>query len=116
VTGDEANPRFQKSAVGFAQSHFAGGRDNEGVALPILPHELFGADCCGCLVEIVAETTEFVCNECGAVLPPDAVHLAVMTLEFTDASCPHCGRVNHITGFSEVHAFVCVYCGQGASL
>jgi hypothetical protein len=32
------------------------------MALPIIPHEEFGAGCCGCLVEIVGETTEYQCN------------------------------------------------------
>jgi predicted RNA-binding Zn-ribbon protein involved in translation (DUF1610 family) len=88
------------------------------VALPIIPHADFGAaDCCGCLVEIVEESgTKFVCNECGAVIPPEDVQRVVMTMESVEATCPHCGRVNQISGFSEVLAFTCRYCGRGVGL
>lgn len=86
------------------------------MALPIIPHSDFGADCCGCLVEIVGEKAEFVCNECGAIVPPEDVHRAVIEMESTDATCPHCGRVNEISGFSEVSAFICRYCGEGVTL
>jgi len=86
------------------------------MALPIIPHELFGTDCCGCLVEIVADVREFRCNECGAVVPVDDVQRAVMQMESCDATCPHCGKVNEISGFSEVSAFVCRYCERGVSV
>lgn len=71
-----------------------------------------GVDCCGCLVEIVGEESQFVCNECGLTLPTADVQRAVMEMESTEATCPHCGRVNRIDGFSEVDVFVCRYCGE----
>jgi predicted RNA-binding Zn-ribbon protein involved in translation (DUF1610 family) len=86
------------------------------MALPIIPHSDFGVDCCGCLIEVVGEQSEFLCNECGGVIPPADVHRAVMEMESTEATCPHCGWVNHIDGFSEVHAFTCRYCGEGVGL
>lgn len=86
------------------------------MALPIIPHELFGADCCGCLIEIVAAVRKFRCNECDAVVPIEDVQRAVMQMESCDATCRHCGRVNEINGFSEVFAFVCSYCRAGVSI
>jgi DNA-directed RNA polymerase subunit RPC12/RpoP len=87
---------------------------NHGI--PHHPPESFGADCCGCLVEIIGATTEYRCNECDAIIPPDEVHRVVLEIVSTDATCPHCGRVNEIAGFSEVHAFICKHCGHGAGL
>jgi hypothetical protein len=69
------------------------------MALPIIPHEEFGADSCGCLVEIVGETTEYRCNECNAIIPPEEVQRVVMEMPSVDATCPHCGKVNQIDGF-----------------
>lgn len=85
------------------------------MALPIIPHEEFGAECCGCLVEIVGETTEYRCNECGAVIQPDEVQRVVMEMPSVEETCPHCGKVNRIEGFSQVFAFVCRHCGQGVA-
>jgi DNA-directed RNA polymerase subunit RPC12/RpoP len=86
------------------------------MALPIIPHELFGVDCCGCLVEFAGATTEFVCNECGAKIPTFEVHRVVMQMESTEATCPHCGSLNQIDGLSEIYAFVCRHCGRGVGL
>jgi len=33
------------------------------MALSIIPHELFEADCCGCLMKIIGNRTEYRCNE-----------------------------------------------------
>jgi phage FluMu protein Com len=86
------------------------------VALPIIPHEFFGVDCCGCLVEIVGVDTQFRCNECDAVIVPEDVQRAVMEIGSTEATCPHCGEVNQISGFASVNAFVCVRCRCGVGL
>jgi predicted RNA-binding Zn-ribbon protein involved in translation (DUF1610 family) len=86
------------------------------MALPIIPHEEFGADCCGCLVEIVGETTEYHCNECGAVISPADVQRVVMEMPSVEATCPHCGNLNQIDWFSQVFAFVCRHCGQGVAV
>jgi RNase P subunit RPR2 len=58
----------------------------------------------------------FVCNKCRAIVSKEEVARIVMQMESCEATCPHCGRVNHIEGFSEVFAFVCRYCGQGVSV
>jgi len=47
--------------------------------LPLLPHELFGTDCCGCINEIIEkEASRFVCNECGAFVFKEDVVRAVL--------------------------------------
>jgi phage FluMu protein Com len=84
--------------------------------LPILPHEDFGADCCGCLVEIIGETTEYRCNECDAVIAPEEVQRIAMEMPSIQKTCPHCGKVNEIAGFSEVFAFRCRFCSEGVGL
>ena len=66
------------------------------MALPIIAHEEFGADCCGCLVEIIGETTEFRCNECGSVIAPEDVQRIVMQMSSVEQACPGCGKVNLI--------------------
>ena len=86
------------------------------MALPLIPHEFFGVNCCGCLVEMIGEETQFVCNECEAVIPVEDVHRAAMEIESTEATCPHCGQVNQISGFATVDAFICVRCGCGVGL
>jgi Zn finger protein HypA/HybF involved in hydrogenase expression len=83
------------------------------MALPIIPHEFFGVDCCGCLVEIVDVDRQFRCNECDALIPVEDVQRAVMEIESTEAICPHCGEVNHISGFASVDAFICAHCSRG---
>jgi phage FluMu protein Com len=84
--------------------------------LPIIPHELFGADCCGCLYIIMGEEPEYRCNECNAVIPREDVQRIVLQMASCEATCPHCGRVNEISGFSEVSAFVCRFCGTGVDV
>jgi Zn finger protein HypA/HybF involved in hydrogenase expression len=83
------------------------------MAFPIIPHEFFGVDCCGCLVEIVGVERQFRCNECDAVIPAEDVQRAVMETESTEAICPHCGEVNQISDFASVDAFICVRCCRG---
>src|SRR6185436_10924995 len=65
--------------------------------MPILPHEIGGVECCGCIIAAVDGTNvELRCNECGAVV--GVVHLDILKgllgLECATATCPHCGRVN----------------------
>jgi transposase-like protein len=86
------------------------------MALPIIPHEDFGADCCGCLYIVAGDQPEYRCNECGAVIPPEDVHRVVMEMPSAKETCPHCGTVNQIEGFSEVFAFVCRHCGRGVNI
>ena len=85
--------------------------------LPLIPHSEIEPDCCGCLCEVIEEDgPKFVCNECGAVVSTEDVGRLVLEMESTQATCPHCGRVNHIEGFAEVFAFNCRFCGQGVTL
>jgi hypothetical protein len=51
------------------------------MALPIIPHDLFGADCCGCLNEIIGDERQFICNECGVSVLTADVQRAVMEME-----------------------------------
>jgi hypothetical protein len=37
-------------------------------------------------------------------------------MESCEAACSHCGKVNHIGGFSKVEAFICRHCGRGVSV
>lgn len=86
------------------------------MALPLIPHSETDPECCGCLFEIVGEQTQFICNECGAVVSKDEVARIVLRMESCDAKCPHCGRISRIDGFSQVSAFRCRHCGKGVSL
>jgi predicted RNA-binding Zn-ribbon protein involved in translation (DUF1610 family) len=82
--------------------------------LPLLPHCDLDPECCGCLFEIVDnQGSHFVCNECGAVLTKEQVAPLILEMESCEATCPHCGKVNHIEGFSEVFAFRCRFCDEG---
>jgi hypothetical protein len=36
-----------------------------------------------------------------------------MEIESTEAIFPHCGEVNHISGFASVDAFICAHCYRG---
>ena len=58
----------------------------------------------------------FICNECGATVSKEDVARLVLEMESTDETCPHCGKLNHIEGFSQVLAFVCRHCAQGVTL
>jgi hypothetical protein len=49
----------------------------------------------------------FFCNECEVEVSVEDIPCIVMMMESCEATCPHCGRVNEISGFSEVFAFVC---------
>jgi DNA-directed RNA polymerase subunit RPC12/RpoP len=84
--------------------------------LPLIPHFGIDPECCGCLCEVAADTTSFVCNECGAVVSKEEAARIVTEMESTDVTCPHCGRINQIDGFSKVFAFVCRYCKAGVAL
>jgi hypothetical protein len=86
------------------------------MSLPILFHEEFGVNCCGCLVETIDPERRFHCAECGAAVPVEDVQRVLLDMKFTEATCPVCGKVNCIGGFSKVDAFVCEYCGAGVGV
>jgi hypothetical protein len=77
------------------------------MALPIIPHDEFGADCCGCRVEIIGETTEYRCNGCGAVIPAEEGQRVVMEMPSVEATCPHCGKINRVDGFFRRYSRSC---------
>ena len=86
------------------------------MALPLIPHSELQPDCCGVLCEVIGEQTEFVCNECGAVLSKEEVAPAVLRMEAIELVCPHCGQMNRLSWFSEIYAFTCRYCGHAATM
>jgi predicted RNA-binding Zn-ribbon protein involved in translation (DUF1610 family) len=67
-------------------------------------------------VQVIDEAgTHFVCNECGAMVPKEEVARLLLEMESCETTCPHCGRVNKINGFSEVFAFRCRFCGEAVT-
>jgi len=67
------------------------------------------------IAEVGQGVREFICNECGAIVPVSDVRRAVMEMESTRATCPHCGKLNRIDGSSQVFAFECRHCGRGVA-
>ena len=83
---------------------------------PLIPHCDLNPECCGRLMEVMGEGgIHFRCNERGAVLSKEELAPLILAIESCEATCPPCGRVNHIDGFSGVFAFRCRFCGEGAS-
>jgi hypothetical protein len=56
--------------------------------LPPIPHCEIEPECCGCLCEVAADTTYFVCNECGAIVSKEEAARIVTEMESTDVTCP----------------------------
>jgi len=84
--------------------------------LLIIAHETLGADCDGCINEVVEESgSRYFCNACQAEISIEDVGRAVMEMPSVDIPCPHCGRTNEISGFVELSAFICRFCGQGVA-
>jgi hypothetical protein len=92
--------------------------------LPIIVHESFGIDCCGCLiVHVTGDRADIVCNECGAVIRTvqvGEVQAVMSEMAQTDvissARCTHCGALNTFPGMSSVEAFICSECGEGVDV
>jgi hypothetical protein len=83
----------------------------------LIPHSDFGADYCGCLMEVVeANEARFICNECG--LSSRRRMSPVSSWRWNLARPPALtgARVNQITSLSEVFAFRGQFCGQGSGL
>jgi hypothetical protein len=84
--------------------------------LPLLPHSDLDPDCCGCLCEVMQDDgPRFICNECGVTVSKEDVARLVMEMESCEETCPHCGKLNHIDGFSQAFAFVCRRRGRGVA-
>ena len=61
--------------------------------LLIIAHETLGADCDGCINEVVEESgSRYFCNACQAEISIEDVGRAVMEMPSVDIPCPHCGR------------------------
>jgi len=94
------------------------------VAIPIVPHESLGADCCGCLiVRVRGDEADILCNECDAVIrtvPVVEVESVMLEMVKTDticsAACTHCGALNTFPLFSAIQAFICRECGEGVDV
>jgi hypothetical protein len=83
----------------------------------LLPHSDFDPDCCGYLCQVVEnDRAYFVCNECSAVASKDDAARLRFEQETVEETCPHCGKLNRIEGFSEVFAFCSRFCGQGVEV
>jgi hypothetical protein len=90
----------------------------------IVPHELLGAECCGCLVPVISgDKADLVCNECNALIRTVPTAEAEQTLaqlavsdEICSAKCPRCEALNTFPGFSAMHAFTCRECGEGVAV
>jgi len=87
------------------------------VPIPLLAHFDLDRECSGYIDEVMEEEgPKFICNECEAVISKEDVARLVRQIESTRVACTHCGQVNDISGFSEVSAFVCRFCGEGVGL
>jgi hypothetical protein len=81
-------------------------------AMPIVPHEIAGVECCGCIIaEVDGGTAELRCNECGAVVGVIQIDILRGLLECVPAKCSHCGRRN-VAGFSKMIVYACHHCGK----
>ncbi len=84
--------------------------------LPLIPHSTFEPDCCGYLCEVAEnDGSQFFCNECSTEVSIQDVQRIILEIETTAPTCPHCGHINQIHGFSTVYAFTCRHCGRGVS-
>jgi DNA-directed RNA polymerase subunit RPC12/RpoP len=74
-------------------------------------------ECCSCLYIVARDhLNEYRCTECDAVIAPEAVPRAIIEMESTSETCPHCGHVNAIEGFSKVTAYTCRHCERGVDV
>jgi hypothetical protein len=81
--------------------------------LPLIPHCEIEPECCGMLCQVVdSEGVHFECNECRAVVTKEDAARIVLQMESCEVRCPHCGKMNHMDGFSEVFAVTCRFCGK----
>src|SRR5260370_12765792 len=95
--------------------------DEQG--FPIIPHEVEGDDCDGCLmVRVRGNQADITCNVCGAVVrtvpleEAAAAMLEMASTEICSARCPDCGALNTFPGFSVIEAFICHECGEGVAV
>lgn len=84
--------------------------DAEFPELPIVPHEVAGVDCCGCITaEVNGDDVELRCNECGALVGTVQIDIfrGLLGLDGAKAECPHCGEINRFPGFPEMVTYTC---------
>ena len=87
--------------------------------MPVVPHGISGLDCSGCIVAVVEDTNvELRCNKCGDVVGVVQVNImeGLLGLDCAEATCPHCGKVNTFSSFSEISTYVCDQCGNTVEL
>jgi hypothetical protein len=86
--------------------------------MPVVPHGISGVDCSGRIIAAVEDNIELRCNECGAVV--GVVQISIMEgllgPDCAEATCPHCGKVNTFSSFSEISTYVCGQCGNTVEL
>src|SRR5260370_42128139 len=81
--------------------------------MPVVPHGISGVDCSGRIIAAVEDNdVELRCNECGAVVGVVQVNIMVglLRLDCAEATCPHCGKGDRFSSFSEVSTYVCDEC------
>ncbi len=87
--------------------------------MPVVPHGVSGVDCSGYIVAVVEDTNvELRCNKCGGVVGVVQVNImeGLLGLDCAEATCPHCGKVNTFSSFSEISTYVCNQCGNTVEL
>ena len=86
------------------------------MVVPVIPHELIGAHCCGHLFAIAADLEQYRCSQCSAVVPYQAVRRAVTNITRSEDTCPHCAYRNVIQGFATIDEYACVKCHRSVAL
>ena len=87
--------------------------------MPVGPQGIRGVDCSGRIIAAVEDNNvELRCDECGAVVGVVQINImeGLLGLDCAEATCPHCGKVNTFSNFSEISTFVCDQCGNTVEL
>jgi hypothetical protein len=87
--------------------------------MPVVPHGISGVDCSGRIIAAVEDNdVELRCNRCGAVVGVVQINImeGLLGLDCAEAACPHGGKVNTFSSFSEISTYVCDQCGNTVEL
>jgi uncharacterized Zn-finger protein len=88
-------------------------------ALPIVPHDLAGTDCCGCIVaRDKQDSIELVCSECNAIVGTihPQVFVRLVKLEAARPVCPYCDQVNVFPGYTRMLLYIYQHCGRSVKV